>query len=116
MKRGKIRGRDFYASGCAMQGIENAKPVANPVAVLREDFDDCAVVFNPDTGGAVGMNRVGVAVWKLMDGNRSIDDLAAQIECGFMEVPTNVKQEIAAFVAQLAARGFVGYEVPASVP
>ena len=47
-------------------------PIANPVCVLREEFDDWAVLFNPDTADAVGINPVGVAVWKLMDGRRDL--------------------------------------------
>ncbi len=30
-----------------------------PVADLREEFDDWAVLFNPDTAQAVGINPVG---------------------------------------------------------
>ncbi|RPJ51839.1 MAG: SynChlorMet cassette protein ScmD, partial [Acidobacteria bacterium] len=44
------------------------RPIANPTVVLREEFDDWAVLFNPDTAAAVGTNPVGVAVWKRMDG------------------------------------------------
>ena len=44
------------------------KPIANPIVVLREEFDDWAVLFNPDTADALGINPVGVAVWKRMDG------------------------------------------------
>ncbi|RPJ86136.1 MAG: PqqD family peptide modification chaperone, partial [Acidobacteria bacterium] len=55
------------------------KPIANPIVVLREEFDDWAVLFNPDTAEAVGTNPVGVAVWKRMDGKRSIEDIASEI-------------------------------------
>lgn len=48
------------------------KPIANPIVVLREEFDDWAVLFNPDTADVVGINPVGVAVWKWMDGQRSL--------------------------------------------
>jgi hypothetical protein len=33
------------------------KPIANPVVVLREKFDDWAILFNPDTAGAVASTR-----------------------------------------------------------
>ena len=46
----------------------NNKPVANPLVVLREEFDDWAVLFDPDTGNAFGLSPVGVFVWKLLDG------------------------------------------------
>ena len=86
-------------------------PIPNPVAVLREEFDDWAVLFNPDTAEAVGINPVGVAVWKLMDGRRSIEEIIGQISDQFDKVPTAVGEEVSAFVTQLTERGFVGSEV-----
>lgn len=92
--------------------MPNDKPIANPLAVLREEFDDWAVLFNPDTGNAVGINPTGVAVWKLMDGRRSLDDIVAAIREQFDQVSEAVAEEVARFVAELAHSGFVGYELP----
>ncbi len=88
----------------------SASPIANPVAVLREEFDDWAVLFNPDTADAVGVNPVGVAVWKLMDGRRTVEEIAAAIREQFDEVPDTAAEEIRKYIADLAERGFVGYE------
>jgi SynChlorMet cassette protein ScmD len=87
------------------------KPIANPVVVLREEFDDWAVLFNPDTADAVGVNPVGVAVWKLMDGNYALDEILAQVKDQFKNVPDTATEEVTAFVDDLAERGFVGYEL-----
>ena len=35
---------------------ESDKPVANSLVVLREEFDDWAVLFDPDTGSGFGIN------------------------------------------------------------
>ena len=43
--------------------MDARNPVANPLIVLREEFDDWAVLFNPDTGAAAGINSMGVAIW-----------------------------------------------------
>jgi SynChlorMet cassette protein ScmD len=91
-------------------------PIANPVAVLREEFDDWAVLFNPDTADAVGVNPVGVAIWKLMDGRRSLEQIASRIRDDFAEVPDAVVEEVSGFVEDLEKRGFVGYEVAAPAP
>jgi SynChlorMet cassette protein ScmD len=87
------------------------KPIANPIVVLREEFDDWAVLFNPDTADAVGTNPVGVAVWKLMDGKRSIEDIVSKIKNSFEDTSDAVFKEIAAFVNRLAENGFVGLEL-----
>ena len=87
------------------------KPIANPIVVLREEFDDWAVLFNPDTAEAVGTNPVGVAVWKRMDGKRSIEDIVSEIKNSFEDPPEAVFQEIGAFINRLAENGFVGLEL-----
>lgn len=85
------------------------KPVANPDVVLREEFDDWAILFNPDTAAAVGTNPVGVAVWKRLDGKRTLGDIVAEISNRFEAVPAGAPEEISAFVSTLAEQGFVGY-------
>jgi SynChlorMet cassette protein ScmD len=97
--------------GVSLMELRREKPIANPVVVLREEFDDWAVLFNPDTADAVGINPVGVAVWKMMDGRRGLDEILAQVRAEFAGVPESAGEEVSAFVADLAERGFVGYKV-----
>ena len=87
------------------------RPIANPIVVLREEFDDWAVLFNPDTADAVGTNPVGVAVWKRMDGKRSLKEIVTEIKISFEDVPEAALEEITTFVGTLAEQGFVGYEL-----
>jgi SynChlorMet cassette protein ScmD len=87
------------------------KPIANPIVVLREEFDDWAVLFNPDTAYAVGTNPVGVAVWKRMDGKKSLAEIVSEIKKNFADTPDAAFNEIAAFVNELAENGLVGLEV-----
>ncbi len=42
-----------------MQDHDKPIPVANPSVVLREEFDNRAILFDPDTGDAFGINPVG---------------------------------------------------------
>lgn len=83
-------------------------PIANPVVVLREEFDDWAVLFNPDTADAVGISPSGVMVWKLMDGARTMSDIVAVVSDSFSEVPQTVGEDVAAFIESLSARGLIG--------
>ena len=87
------------------------RPIANPIVVLREEFDDWAILFNPDTAAAVGINPVGVAVWKRMDGKRRLNEIVLEIKTGFDEAPETALDEITAFVGKLAEQGYVGYEL-----
>jgi SynChlorMet cassette protein ScmD len=87
------------------------KPIANPLVVLREEFDDWAILFNPDTARALGINPVGVAVWKGMNGKSSLEKIVSEIKDCFNEVPENALQEVTSFVNTLAEEGFVGFEL-----
>ena len=90
---------------------EEKTPIRNPVAVLREEFDDWAVLFNPDTAQAMGINPVGVIVWKLIDGKRSIDDVVSEIKNQYEDVPDSAHEEVESFIQKLTDGGFIGYEV-----
>jgi SynChlorMet cassette protein ScmD len=87
------------------------KPIANPLVVLREEFDDWAVLFNPDNARALGINPVGVAVWKGMDGKSSLEEIVSKIKDCFEGVPETAFQEVTAFVNTLTEEGFVGFEL-----
>jgi SynChlorMet cassette protein ScmD len=91
-------------------------PIPNPIVVLREEFDDWAILFNPDTAAAVGINPVGVAVWKLLDGERTMDEIVAQIGEQYEGVPESAPEELTTFMTELEEGGFVGYEVEISSP
>ena len=87
------------------------RPIANPIVMLREEFDDWAVLYNPDTADAVGINPVGVAVWKRMNGKKSLEQIVAEISNSFENAPDTAYKEIALFVNNLAENGFVGLEL-----
>lgn len=86
------------------------RPIANPIAILREEFDDYAVLFNPDTGDAIGLNPVGVAIWKLMDGARLVTDIVASVSDQFSDTPVNVEEDVITFMKELYDRGLIGAE------
>jgi len=87
------------------------RPISNPIVTLREDFDDWAVLYNPDTADAMGINPVGVAVWKRMNGKRSLEQIVTEIGNSFEDVPGGACDEIVSFVNSLAENGFVGLEL-----
>jgi SynChlorMet cassette protein ScmD len=82
-------------------------PKANPCIGLREDFEDWAVLFDPNTTNAVGINPVGVAIWKKLDGAHNLNALVAEVRATFCDVPDTVDDEVSAFVDSLAQKGFV---------
>jgi len=86
------------------------RPIANPTVVLREEFDNWAILFNPDTGNAIGINSLGTYIWKKIDG-REIDDVIKSINKEFSDVPEGVDQEVVSFIDGLVKYGLAGYEL-----
>jgi SynChlorMet cassette protein ScmD len=92
--------------------IETAEKnvIANPVVVLREEFDDWAILFDPDTGNAFGLNPTGVFVWKLLDGKHGVDDIVTRLRAEADDVPEDAGEHARQFIASLEQQGLVGYE------
>lgn len=85
------------------------KPIANPFVVLREEFDDWAVLFNPDNGYGFGLNPTGVYLWKLLDGTCSIDEMLTVLRRDADDVPAEAGQHLFAFVDDLIFWGLVTF-------
>ena len=86
-------------------------PIANPLIVLREEFDDWAILFDPDTGDAFGLNPIGVYIWKRLDGNHSAEDILQDLREGYEDVPEEVEGDLQEFIDHLVQRGLAGYEI-----
>jgi len=51
-------------------------------SVLWRELDGEAILLNPKEGCSYNLNIVGTLIWKLLDGEHSIDDIAKAIcEC-----------------------------------
>ena len=86
------------------------KAVRNPDAVFSEEFEGWGVLLNPDSGAVLQLNPVGVVVWNLLDGQRSLDEIVAGVRERCAEVPDGVAQDVGAFVGTLVERGFVRWK------
>lgn len=87
------------------------KPVAKPSVVLREEFDDWAILFDPDTGDALGINPMGVFVWKRLDSYHAIQDIQKEVRDLYDHVPNEANDQIKEFIQELIKKKFVSYEI-----
>lgn len=94
-----------------MERGEKDKTIANPSIVLREEFDDWAILFDPDSGDAVGVNPVGVFIWKLLDGSHTTEDILRKLLETCEKVPEEADVHIKDFINSLVKRGWAGHEV-----
>ena len=89
---------------------DGKKPIANPLIVLREEFDDWAILFDHDSGEGHGLNPVSVFVWKCLDGKHTIKDIMAELRENCDDMPEDAEKLVETFVKDLVERGFAGYE------
>jgi len=86
------------------------KPIANPMLVFRDEFDDWSILFDPDRGDSFGLNPVSAFIWKRLDGTRTIRDIYTDLLANCDDVPDTAENDIAAFVAELIKKGYAGTE------
>lgn len=94
-----------------MQPLSDEKLIANPSVVLREEFDDWAILFDPETGNAFGLNPIGVLVWKHLNGRFDINDIMQVIHEQADEVPANAEEEVRSFMKTAVELGLAGYDI-----
>jgi SynChlorMet cassette protein ScmD len=87
------------------------KPVANPLVVLREEFDDWAILFDPDTGNAFGLNPTSVYIWKRLDGHHKVGDILKELCENAEGVPEEAEEHLKEFIGDLVKKGLAGYEI-----
>ena len=79
----------------------------NPTIVLREEFENQAFLYDPDTGNTYNLNPVGAFLWKCLDGRRSIGQIVDKLNKEFETEPSSVIKDLEAFLKNLKDRGFI---------
>ena len=69
------------------------------------------MLFDPDSGKALGINPVGVLIWKLLDGKRTIENIVEELNKNCEDVPKDVENHVQDFIKQLLDEGMAGFEV-----
>jgi hypothetical protein len=77
-------------------------PVRTPAAAWQR-VDGEMVLMQSDAGELLGLNPVGARAWELIDGVRSIDEIARAIAVEFRADEAEVLRDVEAFFGELAA-------------
>jgi len=88
----------------------DGKPVSNPDVILREEFDDWAILFDPDSGEGYGLNPVSVFIYKWLDDKHTIPEITSELHYGCMNTPGDIEEHTTDFVKELVDKGLMGYE------
>ena len=91
--------------------LSNDKPFINPNAILREEFDDWAILLDPDSGDGFGLNPTSVFIFKLIDGKNSIPEIISKVRAECEDVPDDAETHVHDFLKDLESKGFIGFEI-----
>ncbi len=70
--------------------------------------DRGALLFHPDTGREKVINPTGVFIWTLLDGSRSVDEISAEVQDNFCDVPRDqISDDLVSFLEKMTEEGFV---------
>jgi SynChlorMet cassette protein ScmD len=81
-------------------------PRVKSMISLREEFDDWALLFNPDTGKVVGLTPSAVTIWKCMTQGSSYEAIVTTIRDEFENTPQDPEEDIRNFFADTIRHGY----------
>jgi SynChlorMet cassette protein ScmD len=87
--------------------MSDMMPKVKPSVVLREEFDDWAILFDPDTNTTLGINPMGVYVWKYLDGKHTFNDVLEDVKKNCNSVPDDAESHLKDFIDDLIKRELV---------
>ena len=54
--------------------------------LLRVEFGEEGILFDPDSGSVHILNETAVAIWKMLDGKKSIEDISEGLKDRFTDI------------------------------
>jgi len=82
------------------------KPVQNTDTAARK-IDDVFYVVHPDTSELHNFNEVATRVWELIDGQRTVADIAAAIADEYEVEPAVAQADILTFLGELLQKDLI---------
>lgn len=73
--------------------------------VISRVLDGEAVLVHPQQGRVRVLNGVGARVWELVDGSRTIDEIAQQLAAEYDVGLARAQEDVLGFCADLSDRG-----------
>ncbi len=91
----------------AQQTALPTHPRRNPSTAFRRVGDEGGLVVIPGRSEVKVLNPVGIAVFALLDGEHTVDDIVARIQDEFDVTPDAARADVLSFLHDLAAHGML---------
>lgn len=81
-----------------------------PGLVCREESDDCAILFDPETESVRILNETATAVWKKLDGKIPLSEVFADLRREFEDFGPGAEAQIKDLILELVRFGSASLE------
>lgn len=81
--------------------------VSKAKKVPAKELDGEMVLLNLENGDYVALNDAGMEIWKLLEGNRSVEELAQDLEAAYSIPAATALKDTLAFLGNLQSKGFI---------
>lgn len=75
--------------------------------VPAKELEGEMVLLNLDNGDYVALNDAGMEIWKLLEGKRSVGELAQDLEEAYSIPAATALKDTLAFLSNLQSKGFI---------
>jgi hypothetical protein len=92
-----------------VEPLDEQRPVRHPKALWRAIGDE-TLLLRLDTGRSSVLNKVGVQVWELLDGERRVSDIVEAIDEIYEVDRGQLADDVAAFIQGLLDREMISLQ------
>lgn len=85
----------------------DSPPAPNPDVVDARLADDEAVLLHLGSGAYHELNPVGAEIWDLLDGDRDVEEIAAELRARVTDPPADLEVVVADYLARLRERDLI---------
>jgi hypothetical protein len=91
------------------EAMSTKRYIQNPDVNQREEDEDGALLFNPDTDQVQLISKTGLYIWKLCIEPHTVEEIVNRFREDFDEVPEDqVTTDVEEFLKQMVDSGFIG--------
>lgn len=79
----------------------------NPLVLMRKEFDDTGIVFDPENNKAMTLNPVGAVIWEAIEKGLPREKIVETVTAQFSVAQETAEKDLAAFLETLKAKGLL---------
>jgi len=88
--------------------IMKSKYMQNPIVNLREEDEDGALLFNPDSNRIQLLNSTGFFIWKLCSEGKTLSEISEAVRQEYSDVPEKqLDKDMKQFLDEMVEIGFI---------